>query len=138
MAVKIPVPPRLSTGRVPLVFGAATSRNAMFKGHINTGLAHWAIASLLTLATCIGVVMKYDANSVYLAAMYAETRNMGNIGLKRELVVVEVLAPSVTGQQIHGNWNLLKKKLIETATSSKLPIIFSLKRKQGATNQILR
>ena len=29
----------------------------MFKGHINTGLARWAIASLLTLATCIGVVM---------------------------------------------------------------------------------
>ena len=28
----------------------------MFKGHINTGLARWAIASLLTLATCIGVV----------------------------------------------------------------------------------
>ena len=29
----------------------------MFKGHINTGLARWAIDSLLTLATCIGVVM---------------------------------------------------------------------------------
>ncbi len=29
----------------------------MFKGHINTGLACWAIASLLTLATCVGVVM---------------------------------------------------------------------------------
>jgi len=29
----------------------------MFKGHINTGLVRWAIASLLTLATCIGVVM---------------------------------------------------------------------------------
>ena len=29
----------------------------MIKGHINTGLARWAIASLLTLATCIGVVM---------------------------------------------------------------------------------
>ncbi|GEC69948.1 threonine/serine exporter family protein [Raoultella terrigena] len=29
----------------------------MFKGHINTGLARWALASLLTLATCIGVVM---------------------------------------------------------------------------------
>ena len=29
----------------------------MFKGHINTGLARWAIASLLTLATCIGVVI---------------------------------------------------------------------------------
>lgn len=29
----------------------------MFKGHINTGLARWAIASLLTLATCVGVVM---------------------------------------------------------------------------------
>ena len=29
----------------------------MFKGHINTGLARRAIASLLTLATCIGVVM---------------------------------------------------------------------------------
>ncbi|OAT76554.1 hypothetical protein A9B99_09615 [Mangrovibacter phragmitis] len=28
----------------------------MFKGHINTGLARWAMASLLTLATCIGVV----------------------------------------------------------------------------------
>lgn len=29
----------------------------MFKGHINTGLARWGMASLLTLATCIGVVM---------------------------------------------------------------------------------
>ena len=29
----------------------------MFKGHINTGLARWAMASMLTLATCIGVVM---------------------------------------------------------------------------------
>lgn len=29
----------------------------MFKGHINTGLARWAMASLLTLATCLGVVM---------------------------------------------------------------------------------
>nr|WP_249226318.1 threonine/serine exporter ThrE family protein [Entomohabitans teleogrylli] len=29
----------------------------MFKGHVNTGLARWAMASLLTLATCIGVVM---------------------------------------------------------------------------------
>ena len=29
----------------------------MFKGHVNTGLARWAIASLLTLATCVGVVM---------------------------------------------------------------------------------
>ncbi|MFC3396714.1 threonine/serine ThrE exporter family protein [Brenneria rubrifaciens] len=29
----------------------------MFKGHVNTGLARWTIASLLTLATCIGVVM---------------------------------------------------------------------------------
>lgn len=29
----------------------------MFKGHINTGLARWAMASLLTLATCIGVVL---------------------------------------------------------------------------------
>ncbi|GAL38546.1 hypothetical protein YjjP, partial [Citrobacter freundii ATCC 8090 = MTCC 1658 = NBRC 12681] len=29
----------------------------MFKGHINTGLARWAIASLLTLATCIGVIV---------------------------------------------------------------------------------
>ena len=29
----------------------------VFKGHIKTGLARWAIASLLTLATCIGVVM---------------------------------------------------------------------------------
>lgn len=28
----------------------------MFKGHVNTGLARWAVASLLTLATCIGVV----------------------------------------------------------------------------------
>lgn len=28
----------------------------MFKGHVNTGLARWAMASLLTLATCIGVV----------------------------------------------------------------------------------
>ena len=28
----------------------------MFKGHVNTGLARWAIASLLTLSTCIGVV----------------------------------------------------------------------------------
>ncbi len=29
----------------------------MFKGHVNTGLARWAMASLLTLATCIGVIM---------------------------------------------------------------------------------
>ncbi|KEY57586.1 inner membrane protein YjjP [Serratia sp. DD3] len=29
----------------------------MFKGHVNTGLARWAMATLLTLATCIGVVM---------------------------------------------------------------------------------
>ncbi|AIR70595.1 MULTISPECIES: threonine/serine exporter ThrE family protein [Dickeya] len=28
----------------------------MFKGHVNTGLARWTMASLLTLATCIGVV----------------------------------------------------------------------------------
>lgn len=29
----------------------------MFKGHVNTGLARWAMASLLTLATCIGIVI---------------------------------------------------------------------------------
>jgi len=29
----------------------------MFKGHVNTGLARWAIASLLTLATCIGIII---------------------------------------------------------------------------------
>lgn len=29
----------------------------MFKGHINTGMARWMMASLLTLATCIGVVV---------------------------------------------------------------------------------
>ncbi|MEH0832112.1 threonine/serine exporter ThrE family protein [Pectobacterium cacticida] len=29
----------------------------MFKGHVNTGMARWTVASLLTLATCIGVVM---------------------------------------------------------------------------------
>lgn len=29
----------------------------MFKGYINTGLARWGMASLLTLATCVGVVM---------------------------------------------------------------------------------
>lgn len=29
----------------------------MFKGHVNTGLARWTIASLLTLATCIGVIL---------------------------------------------------------------------------------
>ncbi|MDX5628991.1 MULTISPECIES: threonine/serine exporter ThrE family protein [unclassified Brenneria] len=29
----------------------------MFKGHVNTGLARWMVASLLTLSTCIGVVM---------------------------------------------------------------------------------
>lgn len=28
----------------------------MFKGHVNTGLARWAMASLLTLSTCIGVI----------------------------------------------------------------------------------
>ena len=28
----------------------------MFKGHVNTGLARWAMASLLTLTTCIGVI----------------------------------------------------------------------------------
>jgi hypothetical protein len=46
----------------------------MFKGHINTGLARWAIASLLTLATCIGVVMAMtyggyaDGHNFYLRA----------------------------------------------------------------------
>lgn len=29
----------------------------MFKGHINMGIARWAMASLLTLSTCIGVVV---------------------------------------------------------------------------------
>lgn len=29
----------------------------MFKGHVNTGVARWTMASLLTLATCIGVVV---------------------------------------------------------------------------------
>ncbi|TCV99116.1 threonine/serine exporter family protein [Biostraticola tofi] len=29
----------------------------MFKGHVNTGLARWTMASLLTLSTCIGIVM---------------------------------------------------------------------------------
>lgn len=29
----------------------------MFKGHVNTGLARWAMASLLALATCIGAIM---------------------------------------------------------------------------------
>lgn len=29
----------------------------MFKGHINTGIARWVMASLLTLSTCIGVVV---------------------------------------------------------------------------------
>ncbi len=29
----------------------------MFKGHINTGIARWTVASLLALATCIGVVV---------------------------------------------------------------------------------
>lgn len=29
----------------------------MFKGHINMGLARWTVASLLTLATCIGIVI---------------------------------------------------------------------------------
>lgn len=29
----------------------------MFKGHVNTGIARWMMASLLTLATCIGVVL---------------------------------------------------------------------------------
>ncbi len=45
---------------VPCWFRAFLLINAvadMFKGHINTGLARWAIASSLTLATCIGVVM---------------------------------------------------------------------------------
>ncbi len=28
----------------------------IFKGHVNTGLARWAMASMLTLATCIGVI----------------------------------------------------------------------------------
>lgn len=36
----------------PLINAAAD----MFKGHVNTGLARWGMASLLTLATCIGVV----------------------------------------------------------------------------------
>ncbi|WP_413735299.1 threonine/serine exporter family protein [Sodalis sp. RH21] len=29
----------------------------MFKGHVNTGLARWAMASLLTLSICIGIVL---------------------------------------------------------------------------------
>ncbi|TCL06475.1 uncharacterized membrane protein YjjP (DUF1212 family) [Sodalis ligni] len=29
----------------------------MFKGHINTGLARWTMASLLTLSICIGIVL---------------------------------------------------------------------------------
>lgn len=29
----------------------------MFKGHVNTGLARWTMASLLTLSICIGIVM---------------------------------------------------------------------------------
>lgn len=29
----------------------------MFKGHVNTGVARWTVATLLTLSTCIGVVM---------------------------------------------------------------------------------
>ncbi len=29
----------------------------MFKGHVNTGLARWTMASLLTLAICIGIVL---------------------------------------------------------------------------------
>ncbi len=29
----------------------------MFKGHVNTGIARWVIASLLALATCIGTVL---------------------------------------------------------------------------------
>ncbi|WP_434779440.1 threonine/serine ThrE exporter family protein [Neisseria sp. Ec49-e6-T10] len=29
----------------------------MFKGHVNTGIARWTVASLLALTTCIGVVI---------------------------------------------------------------------------------
>lgn len=29
----------------------------MFKGHVNTGLARWAMASMLALATCIGAII---------------------------------------------------------------------------------
>lgn len=29
----------------------------MFKGHVNTGLARWTMATLLTLFTCIGIVL---------------------------------------------------------------------------------
>lgn len=29
----------------------------MFKGHVNTGLARWAMATMLTLATCLGVIL---------------------------------------------------------------------------------
>lgn len=29
----------------------------MFKGHVNTGLARWTMASLLTLSICIGIVL---------------------------------------------------------------------------------
>ncbi|MFH0722257.1 threonine/serine exporter family protein, partial [Citrobacter braakii] len=49
----------------------------MFKGHINTGLARWAIASLLTLATCIGVVM----------AMVGVWLNVGNVSSRPEIEV---------------------------------------------------
>nr|VUD28175.1 Uncharacterised protein [Raoultella sp. NCTC 9187] len=40
-AVKIPVPPRLSTGKVPLVFGAATSRNAIIDSMLHIKGSSW-------------------------------------------------------------------------------------------------
>ena len=38
-------------------FPLINSISDMFKGHMNTGLARWTVASWLTLATCIGVVI---------------------------------------------------------------------------------
>lgn len=51
----------------------------MFKGHVNTGLARWAMASLLTLATCIGVVMAmslWDLRGVVMSLLWALLQEM--------------------------------------------------------------
>ena len=59
----------------------------MFKGHINTGLAR-AIASLMTLATCVGVVMALtiggyadgcDRISVSVGAGYDRRHSCGRL-----------------------------------------------------------
>ena len=45
-------------------FPLITAVADMFKGHVTTGLARWAMASLLTLATCIGIITAITLGSL--------------------------------------------------------------------------